>query len=137
MATDNKGELDGDRLRNIQAHANKVIATLRVKNPKYGDSWKAQGGFSAFFNTSRKWSRIENLAKQYSYDIFAALRDTDQEEDGMEEAMRDLVGYLLLALDECVQMAPTTCFYRSVYECPDPNCKVHGPHAVQGEELKS
>lgn len=132
-----KGTIDGERLLNLRAHADKVIKTLQVKNPKYGDSWKSHGGFSAFFNTQRKWSRVENLARKYNYDLFAALRETDHEPDGMEETLKDLIGYALLALDECVQVAPFVCSYVSAQECPNPSCPTHGPHVVKrsGNEL--
>lgn len=100
-----KGELTGRRLDNLRAHAEAVIAVLRIKNPKYGDSWKSHGGFSAFFNTQRKWSRIENLASKHGYDIFEAMRCTALEPDGMAEAIKDQIGYLLLILDECEDLS--------------------------------
>lgn len=133
MATEEKekGTITGERLDNIIAHAMNVVQTLQIKNPKYGDSWKSHGGFSAFFNTQRKWSRVENLASKYKFDLFAALRETDDEPDGMEETLKDLIGYALLALDECVAAKPMKCYFKSVAECTNPNCPVHGPHVVQ------
>jgi hypothetical protein len=95
-----KGEIDVQREGNMRSLCSAVIETLKVKNPKYGDSWKAYGGFSAFMNLARKWSRVENLAKQYHYDIFAALEATHGQPDGMLEALADLMGYDILVLDE-------------------------------------
>ncbi len=95
-----KGKLSEERIENMQAIAEHVIGVLKVKNPKYGESWKQYGGFSAFMNTARKWSRAENLASKYNYDIFAAFDSTIVDPDGMRETLLDLVGYLLLVLDD-------------------------------------
>ena len=95
-----KGEITGERLRNLWAYALSVVHVLRIKNPKYGDSWKQYGGYSAFMNLARKWSRIEHLASQHNYDIFAAIMATKGQPDGMEESLRDLEGYGLLILED-------------------------------------
>lgn len=108
-----KGELTPERLDNMEAHAKSIIAVLRIKNPKYGDSWKSHGGFSAFFNTQRKWSRIENLASKHGYDIFAAMHATARDPDGMAEALKDLIGYGLLILDECEKLTSSQQVVRS------------------------
>lgn len=100
-----KGEIVGRRLRNMVTHALNVVRTLRVKNPKYGDSWKSKGGFSAFFNLDRKWSRVETLAAQYHYDVFAAIQATKDQPDGMLEALKDLCGYGLLVLEDQEKLA--------------------------------
>jgi len=97
-----KGELSDERRLNMAFICDRVVATLAKKNPKYGESWKSHGGFSAFFNTQRKWSRIENLASHHGYDVFKAIDATASEDDGMVETMLDLVGYLLLILDDRV-----------------------------------
>lgn len=95
-----KGELTRVRLSNMHVHAQRVIEVLQVKNPKYGDSWKSRGGYSAFNNLDRKWSRVETLAEQHHYDIFAAIEATRDQPDGMLESLKDLMGYVVLILDE-------------------------------------
>lgn len=140
-----KGEILGERLRNMLAHALGVVKTLRIKNPKYGDSWKSRGGKSAYTNIERKWSRVQHLAEQHGDDIFAAIDATRGEPDGMLESLKDLLGYGVLILDEKEpameggtevvaawhQMEPKAprCVY-SLIECPDPDCETHGPHVV-------
>lgn len=96
-----KGELSREREQNMERICHRVIATLRLKNPKYGESWKSHGGFSAFFNMQRKFSRIDNLSRMHGYDIFHALNVTGDQPDGMIETILDEIGYLLLILDEC------------------------------------
>lgn len=100
VAEEKKGELSRERIGNMNQICQCVIDTLAKKNPKYGESWKSKGGFSAFFNLDRKWSRVENLAREHNYDIFAAIDATGTEEDGMIDALCDLLGYTLLALDD-------------------------------------
>lgn len=95
-----KGEIDGERLERMKYLTDLIVETLKIKNPKYGDSWKSKGGFSAFFNLDRKWSRIETLAAQHNYDIFAAAAATQGQPDGMLEALHDLMGYGLLILED-------------------------------------
>ena len=99
-ASDIKGTITVERGNNMTRIAEQVVGVLKVKNPKYGDSWKSHGGFSAFFNMQRKWSRVEHLASQHGYDIFKAIQATAGQPDGMEEALRDLMGYDLLVLDD-------------------------------------
>lgn len=80
----------------LQALANEVVQILIEKDDIYGSSWKSHEGFSAFFNTERKWSRIENMARENGYDLFAAVRSSPEGED----ALKDLIGYALLTLSE-------------------------------------
>jgi len=80
----------------LQALANEVVQTLIEKDDIYGSSWKSHEGFSAFFNTQRKWSRIEKMSADNGYDLFAAVRSAPEGED----AMKDLIGYALLTLSE-------------------------------------
>lgn len=101
-----KGELSREREQNMERICHRVIATLRLKNPKYGESWKSHGGFSAFFNMQRKFSRIDNLSRMHGYDIFHALNVTGDQPDGMIETILDEIGYLLLILDECCAYDP-------------------------------
>jgi hypothetical protein len=98
-----KGAITVERENNMTRICKIIVEVLKIKNPKYGDSWKAKGGYSAFFNLDRKWSRVEHLASQHGYDIFAAMRATHGQPDGMEEALRDLLGYGVLTLDELFQ----------------------------------
>lgn len=100
MVTAVKGTISVERANNMERLCKLAVEVLKTKNPKYGDSWKSHGGFSAFFNMHRKWSRVEHLAAQHGYDVFAALEATAGEPDGMEEALRDLMGYDILVLDE-------------------------------------
>lgn len=103
MSKAERGELSRARADNMMQMAQHVVEVLKVKNPKYGESWKQYEGFSAFMNLARKWSRLENLASKHNYDIFAAIQATVGEEDGMLEAMLDFMGYELLILDDqCV-----------------------------------
>lgn len=80
----------------LQALANEVVQTLIEKDDLYGSSWKSHEGFSAFFNTQRKWSRIEQMSKDNGYDLFAAVKSAPEGED----ALKDLIGYALLTLSE-------------------------------------
>lgn len=99
-ASDIKGTISVERAMNMEKICHQAVEVLKIKNPKYGDSWKSHGGFSAFFNMQRKWSRVEHLASQHGYDIFRAIQATAGQPDGMEEALRDLMGYDILILDD-------------------------------------
>src|ERR1041385_8547973 len=112
-----KGMLSVERRANMTAIAGHVIDVLGVKNPKYGESWKSKGGFSAFFNLDRKWSRVETLAAKYDYDIFAAIDATAGQPDGMIEALSDLMGYDMLILDD-------QCFVAEDPEHPEPGTAI-------------
>jgi hypothetical protein len=89
----------------LQRIADDMVETLLVKDDAYGSSWKSKGGFSAFFNLDRKWSRVENLARQHGYDVFAAAKATEGSPDSMVESLRDLIGYAMLSLDEIAREA--------------------------------
>lgn len=80
----------------LQAIANEVVQILVKKDDAYGSSWKGHGGFSAFFNLHRKYSRVENMAAEFKYDLFEAMRTYP---DG-PDSLKDLVGYALLTLSE-------------------------------------
>ena len=74
-----------------------IITTIEIKDKSYGSSWKSHGGFSAFFNLDRKYSRMENMARDQEWDIFAAMiRNPDSGPD----ALKDLIAYALLILAE-------------------------------------
>lgn len=74
-----------------------IIATIDIKDKAYGESWKSHGGFSAFFNLDRKYSRIENMAKDQEWDIFAAMLSNPK---SGPDALKDLIAYALLILAE-------------------------------------
>ena len=82
--------------KKLQAIADEVVEILAEKDDSYGSSWKAHGGFSAFFNLDRKFSRIETMAENQQYDLFEAITI---EIDG-PDALKDLIGYALLTLSE-------------------------------------
>lgn len=76
------------------------VALLTKKGKDYGDTWKAEGGYSAFFNIYRKWQRIYQQVKQDSpecpkYDVFAHIA-ADLRKDGIIDDIKDLRCYLLL-----------------------------------------
>lgn len=73
-----------------------IIATIEIKDKAYGSSWKAHGGFSAFFNLDRKYSRIENMAKEHNYNLFDAVWSCAEGPD----TLKDLIAYALLTLSE-------------------------------------
>jgi hypothetical protein len=80
----------------LQRIANEIVEIVAEKDDAYGSSWKSHGGFSAFFQLDRKWSRVEKMAKEHQYDLFAGV-------DGYTEgpdALKDLIGYALLTLSE-------------------------------------
>jgi hypothetical protein len=80
----------------LQKIADEVVEILAEKDDQYGSSWKSHGGFSAFFNLDRKYSRIENMSQEQKYDLFAAIHINP---DG-PDALKDLIGYALLTLSE-------------------------------------
>lgn len=86
-----------EELRNkLQWIADEIVEILAEKDDAYGSSWKSRGGFSAFFQLDRKFSRIEQMAEASKYDIFMAMLDYT---DG-PDTMKDLIGYALLTLSE-------------------------------------
>lgn len=76
--------------------ADKIVATIIKKDAAYGSSWKDHGGFSAFFNLHRKYSRVEHGAEQFQFDLFKSTIELEEGEDSLE----DLVAYALLTLTE-------------------------------------
>ena len=87
-----KGELTEKRVQRMQHIAQHITNVLRVKNPKYGESWKSRGGTSAFGNLDRKWSRLNTMVEEYDGDIFRAIRETADQPVGMLETLSDLMG---------------------------------------------
>lgn len=80
----------------LQAIADEIVNLVMTKDEAYGSSWKSHGGFSAFFNLDRKYSRLQNMAQQENYDLFSAVLSND---DG-RDTLQDLVAYALLTLSE-------------------------------------
>ena len=80
----------------LQAIADEIVRTIIAKDEAYGSSWKDHGGFSAFFNLHRKYSRVEHGAEQFQFDLF---KSTIELEEGVD-SLQDLVAYALLTLTE-------------------------------------
>ena len=76
------------------------VDTLHVKDKAYGGSWKRRGGVGAFMMMARKWDRIENLVKEYDYDIFKMLEANPGD---VADDVQDLSCYLLLIRDHMVK----------------------------------
>ena len=85
-----------DLRSNLQAIANEIVDTIIKKDEAYGSSWKSHGGFSAFFNLDRKYSRLQNMAQQEKYDLFSAILAN---KDG-PDTLQDLIAYAMLTLTE-------------------------------------
>lgn len=69
---------------------------LTAKRHKYGDSWKRRGGTGAFHVGIRMADRLDAIAAQFGYDIFAAMAADVPDQEGMLNAIGDLRRYLLL-----------------------------------------
>jgi hypothetical protein len=82
-----------EKLREV---ADRIVDTIVKKDEAYGSSWKDHGGFSAFFNLHRKYSRVEHGASQFQYDLFKSTIELEEGKDSLE----DLVAYALLTLVE-------------------------------------
>lgn len=89
----------------LQTIAMGICETVEEKGKAYGDSWKARGGAGAFMVMARKWDRIENICKANGYNIFNAL---NANEGGIQDDVQDLIGYLLLILEETTQQTPAS-----------------------------
>lgn len=76
--------------------ATDIVRLLEEKGKFYGDSWRKRGGPGAFMVMARKWDRIENICKEQKYDILEVLA---QDSGGIEDDIKDLIGYLLLILE--------------------------------------
>lgn len=89
--------LDKDRYDRWVAIANTDFEVLKAKNApeEYGDSWCRRGGIGAFMMVARKWDRLENVAKEVGWDIFAAA-EKDCRPEGVLDDIRDLRRYLIL-----------------------------------------
>jgi len=81
---------------NILKIADEDRKVLEKKDASYGSSWREEGGFSAYFNTSRKWSRFHKQCKDHGFDVFKAHDALPEGEEAMIESVRDLRRYLFL-----------------------------------------
>lgn len=87
----------------LQKIADEIVQTIIKKDEAYGSSWKSHGGYSAFFNLDRKYSRVEAGASQFQYDLFKATIELEEGRDSLE----DLIAYALLTLMETyTEMSP-------------------------------
>lgn len=80
----------------LQKIADEVVQIIVEKEKVYGSSWKDHGGFSAFFNLHRKYSRVEHGAEKFQYDLFKSTIEIDEGVDSLQ----DLIAYALLTLSE-------------------------------------
>ena len=62
LADEYLGVLNKDT-KNIQAILPFLLKLQCEKGKSYGRSWYKYGDMSAFFNTARKWDRLENIMK--------------------------------------------------------------------------
>lgn len=82
-------------LRHLPALARQDVTVLLQKDREYGSSWKRRGGVGAFFVAIRKADRLEESARRYHYNIFAALHADGRPESILDD-IQDLRRYLLL-----------------------------------------
>jgi len=75
------------------------VEVLLEKDAEYGGSWKRRGGVGAFMMLARKWDRLENIAIENGYNVFAAAIH-DSREEGVLDDIADLRRYLLLVEEE-------------------------------------
>ena len=80
----------------LQTIADEIVQTIIRKDEAYASSWKSHGGYSAFFNLDRKYSRVEAGAEQFQFDLFKATIELEEGRDSLE----DLIAYALLTLME-------------------------------------
>lgn len=91
-----------DTLHPDGVNAQKVIpAILQLQHDKeavYGQSWRKYGMASAFFNTARKWDRIDNImrkALEHGTNILTTGEAGTAQETFMDTVV-DLASYSLL-----------------------------------------
>lgn len=101
--------------KNILKIAENDVEVLVDKGKSYGDSWKKRGGVGAFMMLARKWDRIENIASQYDYNIFAAGADNA---GGVLDDIADLRRYLLLVEDEVDRIYREGSVFTPLPDCP-------------------
>ena len=62
----------------LQTIADEIVQTIIRKDEAYASSWKSHGGYSAFFNLDRKYSRVEAGAEQFQFDLFKATIELEE-----------------------------------------------------------
>jgi len=84
-------------LEGLIAHVTQLdVEGILVAEKEYNSSWRKYGGFSAFMNLDRKWSRIVTAVKANpDKNIFTLVKD-DLRAEGIIDDMRDLRRYLIL-----------------------------------------
>jgi hypothetical protein len=92
-------------LRHLSSLASSIVSLLHKKEETYGNAWLKRGGIGAFFVSSRKWDRIENILQKHNYDIFAAFAADKgrKDEETFTDTVDDLIGYLLMWRAEAVE----------------------------------
>jgi hypothetical protein len=81
-----------EEVKELGSHDAEALAKAQES---YGDSWKKRGGVGVFMMLARKWDRIENQTKKFSYDIFDAIY-SDPSPEGIMDDIGDLRRYLFL-----------------------------------------
>ena len=101
---------DMDHMNYLEEVQRDDLKQLISKEAGYKGSWKKRGGIGAFMMLARKWDRVEIMAKEAGYDIFALMRADHSGNDGTLLAeIRDLRTYLVLVEAElCAQLAQET-----------------------------
>jgi hypothetical protein len=75
---------------------------IAEKDESYGGSWLKRGGVGAWMMACRKMDRLETQLPKYGYDIFAAVEDTANVQEGVLDDIRDLRRYLALIEAACI-----------------------------------
>lgn len=84
----------------MQLIANGLISLAIEKDAAYGSAWCKRGGQGAFFQgVARKWDRLETQLSAVGYDMFD-LSASEETAESLDESLRDLVNYSLLALEK-------------------------------------
>lgn len=116
-------------MNHIEGVAMADVAMLRKKDEQYGGSWCRRGGHSAAENVMRKVDRLTVQLEKHGWDIFAAVKATKHEQEGVIDTIRDLRGYLLLCEGEL--------HAQGVFNLPPRHIDQTGqdrPHGFQPEE---
>lgn len=74
-----------------------ILLTVARKEVEYGSSWRKRGGVDSFMMLARKWDRIEHQVQARGWNLLTLLED--DRHDGPRDDLRDLIGYLTLALE--------------------------------------
>ena len=101
---------DAEFASSLQAVTEDDVTALIESRIHYGDSWRAEGGFSAWFNIKRKVDRLVKLMSRDAtptrdrYDIFGHIQsDLAEGGEAVLDAVRDMRRYLILVEAHLVQ----------------------------------